>query len=370
MHKDHHWSNSEYIAELKQNTEYSENFEQSESSNTVESVTDEKSPAESKPNKSGRVDALTNSNNFNFVTQNSTNTHGNELKKMKSIKPATIIVNYMNNVSLNDGSQQAFMMRPISNRSAEEYKKHFDSIKINEAIDISVNVPHTDEYLHEKIPHNNNYGSLSDGHTLNVVDDRGDNEIYKNVFFNSNAKTYSTGPNANVQFESTTPPMTPNSMIGLHQMKVAGNKQEKNGMDIPLGIDAGEQKPENSINMVNQANLNSIIDDCFFVDDALNCNVVLNSPFSSDNDVDGFTMTDTNDDCAMNKELLNKFHDRLEEMEEKIDSTDLKAIWNHMLDEDNLNDDIAVDDNDETIVDGVDETIAENNEFTNITAVK
>lgn len=116
-----------------------------------------------------------------------------------------------------------------------------------------------------------------------------------------------------------------------------------------------------------QANLTTIIDDCFFGEDALNCNVGLHSPFSSDNDVDGFTMTNGNNDCVMDKELLNKFHDRLEEIDEKIDNTDFKAIWNHMLDEENLNDDI--DDNDETVTDSVDET-TETNDYNNITVVK
>ena len=58
---------------------------------------------------------------------------------------------------------------------------------------------------------------------------------------------------------------------------------------------------------------NNIIDDCFFVDESLNCNV-LASPFSSDNDVDGFLIANANNGDQTYKELLNKFHDRLEEM--------------------------------------------------------
>lgn len=111
----------------------------------------------------------------------------------------------------------------------------------------------------------------------------------------------------------------------------------------------GNQK-QSVVNMATQATLNNIIDDCFFGDDALNCNVVLvHSPFSSDNDVDGFTMNNENGDCVMNKELLNKFHDRLEEMEEKVDSSDFKTIWDHVLEDDNMNDDLT-DDIDESVV--------------------
>lgn len=100
-----------------------------------------------------------------------------------------------------------------------------------------------------------------------------------------------------------------------------------------------------------QATLNNIIEDCFFGDDALNCNVVLvHSPFSSDNDVDGFAMNNENGECVMNKELLNKFQESLEDMEEKVDSTDFKNIWEHVLDEDNLNDDLCTDEIDESVV--------------------
>lgn len=93
-----------------------------------------------------------------------------------------------------------------------------------------------------------------------------------------------------------------------------------------------------------EVNVNNIIDNCFFVDDTLNCNVVLHSPFSSDTDVDGFIMSNSNEGNTMNKELLNKFHDRLEEMEEKIDNNDFKVFWNEMLDDENdVNDEHAHD---------------------------
>lgn len=76
----------------------------------------------------------------------------------------------------------------------------------------------------------------------------------------------------------------------------------------------------------------NIIDNCFFADDTLN---VLHSPFSSDNDVDGFIIGNSNGGNASNKELLNKFHDRLEEMEEKIDNSEYKLYWNGETDEEN-----------------------------------
>lgn len=98
-----------------------------------------------------------------------------------------------------------------------------------------------------------------------------------------------------------------------------------------------------------------IIDNCFFAEDALNCNV-LHSPFSSDNDVDGFIIANSNEGSTSNKELLNKFHDRLEEMEEKIDNSEYKLYWNGESDEDNEDERIhgVVDDDDDNI-DGQDD---------------
>lgn len=151
-----------------------------------------------------------------------------------------------------------------------------------------------------------------------------------------------------------TPPLTTNMIINSHTIQTITNPSEDEmslleaGSNVDL-VDGNEK--QSVVNMATQASLNNIIDDCFFGDDALNCNVVLvHSPFSSDNDVDAFTMNNDNGDCVMNKELLNKFHDRLEEMEEKVDSTDFKTIWDHVLDEDNLNDDMCTDDIDESVV--------------------
>lgn len=104
--------------------------------------------------------------------------------------------------------------------------------------------------------------------------------------------------------------------------------------------------------------VNNIIDNCFFVDDTLNCNVVLHSPFSSDTDVDGFILSNSNEEHTMNKELLNKFHDRLEEMEEKIDNNDFKVFWNEMLDDDNDEQD---DNANEELDDGIDDNSGGNN---------
>lgn len=147
--------------------------------------------------------------------------------------------------------------------------------------------------------------------------------------------------------------MAPVMISNVHGVQATSNTSddEMSLLDSGSNVDLGCDRKQSVVNMAAQATLNNIIDDCFFGDDALNCNVVLvHSPFSNDNDVDNFTMNNANGDCVMNKELLNKFHDRLEEMEEKVDNTDFKTIWNHVLDEDNLNDDICTDDIDESVV--------------------
>lgn len=165
-------------------------------------------------------------------------------------------------------------------------------------------------------------------------------EIYKNVFLSSDPKMASIDRTA---------------FITSHPVRAISNTSEDE-MSL-LGAEStveliNDNRKQSVVNLTTQANLNNIIDDCFFGDDALNCNVVLvHSPFSSDNDVDGFTMTNENGGCVMNKELLNEFHDRLEEMEEKVDSNDFKTIWDHVLDEaSDLNDDICTDDIDESAV--------------------
>lgn len=118
---------------------------------------------------------------------------------------------------------------------------------------------------------------------------------------------------------------------------------------LPINNGKSVENSENTANNNNNCtdDVQNIIDGCFFVDDTLN--VGLNSPFSSDNDVDGFIMSNASENTTMNKELLNKFHDRLEEMEEKIDNADFKLFWNEMSDDDNINDDIEdeVDDEEE-----------------------
>lgn len=162
-------------------------------------------------------------------------------------------------------------------------------------------------------------------------------DIYQNVFLSGDTK-------ASLM---TAPTMIVNN---VHNIPTTSHVSEDEMTLLDTNSIVGAQK-QSVVNMTTQSNLNTIIDDCFFGEDALNCNVVLvHSPFSSDNDVDGFTMSNENGDCVMNKELLNKFHDRLEEMEEKVDSNDFKTIWDHVLDEDNLNDDICSDDIDESVV--------------------
>lgn len=163
----------------------------------------------------------------------------------------------------------------------------------------------------------------------------GNGEIYKNVFLSGDSETPS------------------NMMANTHALQ-AINTPSEDEMSLLDGASTVElidgSRKQSVVTMANQASLHNIIDDCFFGDDALNCNVVLvHSPFSDDNDVDGFSMN--NENGVMNKELLNKFHDRLEEMEEKVDSTDFKTIWDHVLDDDNLTDgDNLTDDIDESVV--------------------
>lgn len=151
----------------------------------------------------------------------------------------------------------------------------------------------------------------------------GNDEIYKNVFLSG---------------DTNTPPMMDTS----HNIQINSNTSEDEMNLLDSGSTGDNRK--SLVNMTTQASLNNIIDDCFFGDDALNCNVVLvHSPFS-DNDVDGFAMNNENGD------FLNKFHDRLEEMEEKVDHTDFKTIWDHVLDDDNLNDDMCTDEIDDSVV--------------------
>lgn len=81
----------------------------------------------------------------------------------------------------------------------------------------------------------------------------------------------------------------------------------------------------------------------------MNCNGMLNSPFSSDNDVDGFIIANSNEGSTSNKELLNKFHDRLEEIE-KIENSEYKLYWNGESEDDNEDDPInGVDDDDDAV---------------------
>ncbi|XP_031635665.1 uncharacterized protein LOC116348727 [Contarinia nasturtii] len=171
---------------------------------------------------------------------------------------------------------------------------------------------------------------------INSMDNDANGEIYKNVFLSGDAKM----PQMNCARPAAAISNTSEDEMSLLEASST----------VDLNLVDGNRK-QSVVNMTTQSSLNNIIDDCFFGDDALNCNVVLvHSPFSSDNDVDGFTMNNDNGECVMNKELLSKFQESLEDMEEKVDSTDFKTIWEHVLDEDNLNDDICTDEIDESVV--------------------
>lgn len=97
-----------------------------------------------------------------------------------------------------------------------------------------------------------------------------------------------------------------------------------------------ETEPSFTMDMApTQPSLDHMIDDYFLVDDPLNCNAVL-SPF--DRDGDEFKMNADEDKAMINTDLLNKFHVRLEEMEEKTENPEM---WNYMLDDDHLTDDVS-----------------------------
>lgn len=124
----------------------------------------------------------------------------------------------------------------------------------------------------------------------------------------------------------------------------AGEYTEPNHRD-------NETEPSFAMDMApTQPSLDHMIDDYFLVDDPLNCTAVL-SPF--DRDGDEFKMTVDEDNKAMiNTDLLNKFHVRLEEMEEKTENPEM---WNYMLDDDHLTDDVSANC---TAIDAIDENSA------------
>lgn len=187
------------------------------------------------------------------------------------------------------------------------------------------------------------------------------------------------------EFVANTPPLSPKSAPQTMSIAAAAASYEptSNVKSPSTSYQSTSQlcQQKSTVNASGADDVN-IIDNCFF-DDALNCNMVLHSPFSSDNDVDGFIMSHSIEgENTMNKELLNKFHDRLEEMEQKIDNSDFKILWNQMLDDDdneNGIDQIADDDDElngrtETNGNGID-AIDDSNEtsaadFNDIASIK
>lgn len=164
----------------------------------------------------------------------------------------------------------------------------------------------------------------------------------------SSTSTVTTNPSIN--FEQNIQELNevmPNNQTILQgdNVLLSASMDTANAKQLTKNIENTDQTSNNGNNCADE--VQNIIDGCFFVDDTLN--VGLNSPFSSDNDVDGFIMSNPNENTTMNNELLNKFHDRLEEMEEKLDNADFKLFWNEMSDDDNIQDDIEdeVDDEDE-----------------------
>lgn len=331
LHKDHEhiWNHGNFIETLKQNAdpddEQSNDTSPQTMTATISNSNAQNATIKSKVILSNNNDTKQNKfdNNFNNSIKTNTNLLMNKPKK------SSAMISYLKKINYNNMKKYLWKN---SNKTTEQFK------------------------LNLKLPE-----------TVSVIESNGANEnnnINKNNNNNDSSSSCSSIGNKNVvlnNFVTNTPPLSPtvSNQSTLIQLSNKRKMQTNNGststlVTIAADKDGESQKHLNTANS-DDVNVNNIIDNCFFVDDTLNCNVVLHSPFSSDNDVDGFIMSNSNEDSTMNKELLNKFHDRLEEMEEKIDSSEFKVFWNEMLDDDNLND---VDENEDNVNEnGIDDDI-------------
>lgn len=170
----------------------------------------------------------------------------------------------------------------------------------------------------------------------------------KNLAFDNNFTMITYNSNDGIKLENCygVDPLDDSSELINVEDDYQISQNEHNGSD-----DYGEQnnrdtEADSTFSMAymnsTQPSLEHMIDDYFLVDDPLNCNAVLNSPFNSDRDGDDFKISSDGDKNMINNDLLNKFHDRLEEMEEKTENTSLTEIWNYMLvDDDHLTDDVC-----------------------------
>lgn len=276
--------------------------------------------------------------NFNsYATKTTNNYHHHHHHKSSNLivvnsskpKKSSAIINYLKKMNLNQ-MKKYLMKNP--HKTTEQIKKKMKlSLKLSNADEMMCLEK---KKIHKFINNNNNTIECSSA-------------------FNhkrSNKKSLATN-----EFVANTPPLSPKVTSTSHTMPliIAANLandgdeniaqiDQKSLIKLPPTSSSFQStsqlcQQKSTVAGAEDVNVNNIIDDCFFVDDTLNCNIVLHSPFSSDNDVDGFIMSNSIE--GENKELLNKFHDRLEEMEQKIDNSDFKVLWNQMLDDDNLNDD-------------------------------
>lgn len=273
-------------------------------------------------------------------TQQSENVNNSELNLMESIDTEVIDNNYSIIENIN------FATKHTLNSHCPDFTE------TNPLNDLEM-MREEQQLTQDKLYENSNHNSATE---TDVILNIGNSELHEITFIERNKLKLLS----NNDFERNTIPMTSNMI----------NTDDKSQIIRCIEDDEANANYKMScVNMTTQASLENIIENYFFTDENLNCNAVLHSPFSSDNDADGFIMTNGDEKCTTNNELLNKFHDRLEEMEEKIDNTSFKAIWNHMLVEDDDLHDGMIDPAIETVADVVDDNSA-NNDFPSVTTVK
>lgn len=309
----------------------------------------------------------------NATTITITNPHKNNSLAAKSKpKKSNAILNYLKKMNLNQ-MKKYLMKNP--HKTTEQIKKKMKlTLKLSNQEELMI---HDKKKIHKFMNNNNTIECSS-------------------AFSHKKSNTKLLAVN---EFVANTPPLSPKAATmtpliaagvaprydGEHLTRTIDQKSSSHAKSSPTSFQSTSQscQQKTAVAGADDVNVNNIIDNCFFVDDTLNCNVVLHSPFSSDNDVDGFIMSNSIEgENTMNKELLNKFHDRLEEMEQKIDNSDFKILWNQMLDDDDNENGIDQmgDDDDELNgrtetngngIDAIDDSNDTNNaEFNNIASIK
>lgn len=227
-------------------------------------------------------------------------------------KKSNAIINYLKKMNL---SQMKKYLMKNPHKTTEQIKKKMK---------LSLKLSNPEETIHEK---KKIHRLLTNNNTIEC----------SSAFSHKKSNTKLLVVN---EFVANTPPLSPkvsttttttqtmmplnvaanvSSYDGEHVGRNIDQKSSSHMKSSPISFQSTSQscQQKTTATGADEVNVNNIIDNCFFVDDTLNCNVVLHSPFSSDNDVDGFIMSNSIEgENTMNKELLNKFHDRLEEMEQ------------------------------------------------------